>query len=46
MKREAEEDYQTEISDVKAEMVETEINEVRAMELEAHIFEAGIGRRW
>ena len=40
LQREAKEEEQTGIFDVKAERVETESNEARAMELEAQMFEA------
>ena len=44
MQREAEEEDQTGIFDVKAERVETESNEARVMELEAQMFEADSAR--
>ena len=40
MHREAEEEEQTGIFDMKAERVETKSNKARAMELKAQIFEA------
>ena len=40
MQRDAEEEEQTGIFDVKAERVETEINEAQAMEIKAQMFEA------
>ena len=40
LQRDAEDEEQTKIFDVKAERVETEINEARAMELKAQMFEA------
>ena len=50
LQREADEEEQTGIFDVKAERVETKSNEARAMEIEAQMFEAerdrSGGRTW
>ena len=44
LQREAEEEYQTGIFDVKAERVDTKSNEAQAMELEAQMFKAESSR--